>query len=166
MTNTQHLNLLLSHIAKNTGDAITREEAKLNGHERYLCIDESGQFGGYRIVSVGVNNGAHYPAFGFSDTADRLKYKEMKLRLEGILAGLPIIPDINTKRLFDNTLIPSMVSINERIFQIETYDGETILCNIGTAKMLINKDLCKRIKHYWNNKFTTIGKLEVKEMPL
>jgi hypothetical protein len=71
-----------------------------------------------------------------------------------------------TKKLFDNTIIPSIISINERIFQIETYDGETVLCNLGTAQMLINKDLCKRIKHYWNYKFQNISKLEVKEMPL
>jgi len=72
----------------------------------------------------------------------------------------------DTKMLYDQTLIPSVISINERIFQIETYDNETVLCNLKTAQMLINKDLCKRIKHYWNHKFTTIGKLEVKEMPL
>lgn len=69
-------------------------------------------------------------------------------------------------RLFDGTNIPSVISTTERIFQIETFDSETILCNVVTAQKLIAADLCKRIKHYWNYKFTTISKLEVKEMPL
>lgn len=167
MTNKQHLELLIKNIADLTGDATNYKQAKDGGHERYLSLDSNcGQSPGYRLVSISVNNGSTHSAFGFSETDNRLPYKDMKLRLEGILAGLPIIPDINTKMLFDKTLIPSMIRANERIFQIETYDNETILCNLETAQMLINKDLCKRIKHYWNNKFTTISKLEVKQMPL
>ena len=72
---------------------------------------------------------------------------------------------METKKLFDGTRIPVMISTNERIFQIETYNGETILCNLVTAQKLISADLCKRIKHYWNHKFTVIGKDEVKAMP-
>jgi hypothetical protein len=73
---------------------------------------------------------------------------------------------MDAKKLFDGTNIPVMISTSERIFQIETFDGETILCNLATAQKLLHSDLCKRIKHYWNHKFTTIGKLEVKEMPV
>lgn len=73
---------------------------------------------------------------------------------------------MTTMKLFDKTEIPDTISITERIFQIETSNGETVLCNLLTAKLLINTDNCKRIKHYWNYKFSTIGKLEVKEMPL
>jgi len=72
---------------------------------------------------------------------------------------------METIKLFDGTRIPVVISTKERIFQIETFDGETILCNLGTAQKLINTDLCKRIKHYWNNKFSAISKLEVKQMP-
>lgn len=68
------------------------------------------------------------------------------------------------KKLFDGTNIPVMISTSERIFQIETFDGETILCNLVTAQKLISADLCKRIKHYWNNKFQAIGKGEVISM--
>jgi hypothetical protein len=71
---------------------------------------------------------------------------------------------MDTKKLFDGTNIPVMISTNERIFQIETFDGETILCNVVTAQKLLQLNLCKRIRHYWNHKFVTIGKLEVKEM--
>lgn len=72
---------------------------------------------------------------------------------------------METKKLFDGTHIPVMISTNERIFQIETFDGETILCNLVTAQKLIQNQLCKRIKHYWNYKFSAIGKDEVKAMP-
>jgi hypothetical protein len=68
-------------------------------------------------------------------------------------------------KLFDGTKIPSTINTTERIFQIHTYDGETILCNLVTAQKLIAAVLCKGIKHYWNHKFTTISKLEVKQMP-
>lgn len=71
---------------------------------------------------------------------------------------------METRKLFDGTNIPVMINTNERIFQIETYDGETILCNVTTAHKLINADLCKRIKHYWNDKFERIGKDEVISM--
>lgn len=73
---------------------------------------------------------------------------------------------MNTKKLFDGTVIPATISTNERIFQIETFDQETVLCNLAIAQELITKQLCKRIKHYWNHKFATIGKKEVLEMPL
>lgn len=73
---------------------------------------------------------------------------------------------MSTIKLFDKTEIPSTISISERIFQIQTYTGETVLANLAIAQMLINTSNCKRIKHYWNYKFTGISKLEVKEMPL
>lgn len=68
------------------------------------------------------------------------------------------------KKLYSGTIIPSYISTNERIFQIETFNGETVLCNLEAAQTLIAKDECKRIKHYWNYKFQAIGKKEVKEM--
>jgi hypothetical protein len=131
-----------------------------------LALDANcGQSPGYRLVTIKTNSGATGSAFGFSETSSRLSYKEMVLRLEGIMAGLPVVTH-QERKLFDGTYIPAMVKTSERIFQIETYDGETVLCNLGTAQKLINKDLCKRIKHYWNHKLTNISKLEVKEMPL
>jgi hypothetical protein len=69
-------------------------------------------------------------------------------------------------KLFDGTIVPATINTKERIFQVVTYDGETILCNLLTAHRLITNQLCKGIKHYWNHKFTTIGKSEVLSMPL
>lgn len=65
------------------------------------------------------------------------------------------------KKLFDGTEIPVYVSQDERIFQIETHDHETVLCNLETAKYLINRQLVKRIKHYWNYKLEIISKYDV-----
>jgi hypothetical protein len=88
MTNAQHLNSLLADIAKITGEAISREQAQEKGHERFLHLENATIYGGWRLVNVGVNNGAHYGAFGGNGCEARLKYKEMVIKLEGILAGL------------------------------------------------------------------------------
>jgi hypothetical protein len=97
MTNAQHLNQLLADIAEITGEATTQEQAKEKGHERYLHIEYAAPYGGYRLVNVGVNNGAHYGAFGGNGCEARLKYKEMVIKLEGILAGLNCLQTIINK---------------------------------------------------------------------
>lgn len=97
MTNTQHLNQLLESIAEITGEAINKEQAKEKGHERYLHIEYASIYGGYRLVNVGVNNGAHYGAFGENGCEARLKYKEMVIKLNGILAGLNCLQTIINK---------------------------------------------------------------------
>ena len=73
---------------------------------------------------------------------------------------------MDTIKLFNGRIIPSIINTTQRIFQIVTFDGDHILCNLVTAKELIVMDECKSIKHYWNYKFTSIGKKEVQEMPL
>ena len=88
MTNTQHLNSILESIAEITGEATSKDQAIEKGHERFLYIEYASAYGGYRLVSVGVNNGAHYGVFGGNGCESRLKYKEMVIKLEGILAGL------------------------------------------------------------------------------
>lgn len=97
MTNTQHLNQLLNHIAKITGEATSREQAKEKGHERFLYLENASVYGGWRLITVGVNNGAHYGAFGGNACEPRLKYKEMVIKLEGILAGLECLQTIINK---------------------------------------------------------------------
>lgn len=69
-------------------------------------------------------------------------------------------------KLFNGKEIPSAVSTLHRIFQVETYDGDIVLCNIVHAQDFIKDQECKRIKHYWNHKFQTIGKKEVLEMSI
>lgn len=66
--------------------------------------------------------------------------------------------------LFSGTKVPVSIRTDERIFEILTYDDEYVLCNIETAQLLICRQECKGIKHYWNHKFQGISKKEVKEM--
>lgn len=97
MTNAQHLKNLLESIAEITGEATNQEQAKEKGHERYLFLENASAYGGWRLVNVGVNNGAHYGAFGGNGCEARLKYKEMVIKLEGILAGLECLQTIINK---------------------------------------------------------------------
>lgn len=68
------------------------------------------------------------------------------------------------KKLFSGVDISVSIRTDERIFQVVTFDGETVLCNLPDAQKLISTSVCKSIKHYWNNKFTSIGKGEVISM--
>jgi hypothetical protein len=88
MTNEQHLNQLLTHIAALTGECTSKDQAKEKGYERYLQLENAPSYGGWRLVNVGVNNGAHYGAFSGNGCEPRLKYKVMVVKLEGIIAGL------------------------------------------------------------------------------
>lgn len=97
MTNAQHLNQLLGYITEITGEATSEDQAKEKGYERYLFIEHAASYGGYRLVNVGVNNGAHYGAFGGNGCEARLKYKEMVIKLEGILAGLECLQTLVNK---------------------------------------------------------------------
>lgn len=98
MTNAQHLNQLLNNIAEITGEATSNEHAKEKGHERFLYIEYASIYGGYRLVNVGVNNGAHYGAFGCNGTEARLKYPVMVVKLESILAGLNCLQTLINKQ--------------------------------------------------------------------
>lgn len=70
----------------------------------------------------------------------------------------------NIRRLISGTIVPLMIRTDERIFQVVSFDGETILCNMHVAQLLITNQECKTIKHLWDHKFTSIGKKEVLEM--
>lgn len=65
------------------------------------------------------------------------------------------------KKLYNGRLVPTMIDTTQRIFEVTTYDGDIFLCNIKTAKEVIQAGECKGIRHYWNNNFKTIGKNEV-----
>ena len=65
------------------------------------------------------------------------------------------------------------IKTNERIFQVENFEGDIILCNLDKLSIdkdgslmveMIIKHPVKRIKHYWNNKLKSLSKLDVKEM--
>lgn len=71
-----------------------------------------------------------------------------------------------TKTLYSGIVVDTLISTSERIFQVETYDNETVLCNLKDAQAIIKQDVCKGIRHYWRYKFVRISKKEVLEIPL
>lgn len=88
MTTKRDLQYAIERIAQLTGQATTRTEAENKGLDRYLQLDYSSVYGGYRVVSVLLRSGAHYGALGMSSIETRLKAKEMFLKLQGIEYGI------------------------------------------------------------------------------
>jgi hypothetical protein len=88
MTTKQLLNELLSDLAQMTGQATSKEQANKLGRDKYLFMEYASVYGGYRIVNVGVSNGAHYGAFGGSGTEGRLTAKMMEVKLRSLIAGI------------------------------------------------------------------------------
>jgi|SRR6187402_142080 len=84
------LNNIVRSIADELGLATSRKEAKEKGLPSYLFLEYAAVYGGYRIVSVGVDNGAHYGALGYGSTCARMSAKEMYAALSGILQGLEL----------------------------------------------------------------------------
>lgn len=64
----------------------------------------------------------------------------------------------------DGTIPTTTISTLERIFKLEDYEGEWIICNLGTAYRLIKEGSIKSAKHLWSGKFKTISKKNILEM--
>lgn len=88
MVTKKDLQYALERIAEIADLSTSKEEATDKGHDRYLHLEYAAHYGGYRLVNVGVKNGAHYGAFGLSGSERRLPAKEMMERLTGIAYGL------------------------------------------------------------------------------
>lgn len=88
---TKDLNKLLEMIAKKTGQAINPEQAKEMGKTNYLYLEYASAYGGYRVVNIGIENGAHYGALGESSCVGRRSAKDMQTRLWGILDGIRML---------------------------------------------------------------------------
>ena len=84
----EDLNNLVAEICKQLGLANNPETAKVLGLKKYLFLEYAPIYGGYRIVNVGIDNGAHYGAFGGNGTEARLKASEMAIKLKSILDGI------------------------------------------------------------------------------
>ena len=61
-------------------------------------------------------------------------------------------------------MIPTTIKTDERIFKIETFEDETFLCNIETAKEYLEKGEIKKLWHLWNFKFEVFHKIHLKNM--
>lgn len=59
---------------------------------------------------------------------------------------------------------PDFIRTDQRIFEVTTYDDDIYLCNLFHFTDKNDFKDIKGIKHYWNNKFITIGKSDVIEM--
>jgi hypothetical protein len=61
-------------------------------------------------------------------------------------------------------MIPTTINTNERIFKIETFDNDTFLCNVDTAKEYLKAQNIKHLWHLWNFEFKRFGKDDLKQM--
>lgn len=68
-------------------------------------------------------------------------------------------------------MTPKTINTDERVFEVTNFEDETYLCNLGHFTLGkrgnltgANGEEIKRLRHYWNNNLTSIGKVEVKEM--
>jgi hypothetical protein len=60
--------------------------------------------------------------------------------------------------------VPTTISTSERIFKVETFDDEKLLCNVDTAKKLLKEGLIKNLWHLWDFKWKRFGKIDLKQM--
>ena len=67
-------------------NALLNEIVKLTGNNNLQL--EYSQYGGYRLVNVNPDNGAHCGAFGGNGCEPRLKASEMHNKLRTIIATL------------------------------------------------------------------------------
>jgi hypothetical protein len=54
----------------------------------HLFIDYASIYGGYRLVNVKEENGAHFGAFGQSSACPRMSAKEFYAYLAGLIEGI------------------------------------------------------------------------------
>jgi hypothetical protein len=78
----------LNEIAEKLNLATSKEDAIQKGLTKYLQLEFSGHYGGYRVVNVNVKGGGHSGAFGESACIDRISGKLMLLKLKYILLGI------------------------------------------------------------------------------
>jgi hypothetical protein len=67
-------------------------------------------------------------------------------------------------------VMSNTIKTDERIFQVENFEGDICLCNLrsfsvsSSGELLCKEQPVKRANHYWNNKFQTIRKFQIKLM--
>lgn len=87
-TTEKEINDLVKSIADLAGLSNNKAQAKESGHESYLTYENAACYGGYRLIMIGVSNGAHYGAFNMSSCCARLKPAVFAEMLKGIIYGL------------------------------------------------------------------------------
>lgn len=89
MTTNQTLSILLRQLANMTGQAVSQDEAKEKGLAEYLYLDNYPMYGGYNLVSVGVQGGGHNSSFNsFPSAGGRVNGKVMIEKIRSFMAGI------------------------------------------------------------------------------
>jgi len=87
-TNRKQLDNLVKEIADKLNLSNNREQAKEKKQKHFLALENAPIYGGYRLINVAVESGAHCGAFGGNGCEARLKAGEMAIKLRSILAGI------------------------------------------------------------------------------
>jgi hypothetical protein len=87
-TTQKQLNDMVKEICDLSGLKNNRNDAIKSGQDKYLAIDYTACYGGYRLVMIKVEGGGQYGAFNWGSTCPRIKASEFSERLEGLIAGL------------------------------------------------------------------------------
>lgn len=94
----QQLDDKLAKIAALTQKATSQAEAVEKGLYSYLEIEYPATGGRCRLISVKVDCGGHFGAFGGSATETWISAKEMLVKLDGILTGIGAAKSITPKK--------------------------------------------------------------------
>lgn len=87
-TTKKTLQYFVELIAEKANLATNKEQAIKMGLDKYLYLEYNSVYGGYRLVNVGINNGAHYGAFGGNGCEANLKASNMLIKLRAINEGI------------------------------------------------------------------------------
>lgn len=87
-TTSKQLNDLVKQLADLTGMSNNREAAIKAGHDRYLALENSSAYGGWRLIAIKTEGGGHSGVFGGSSCESRLKAYEMAIKLRALIAGI------------------------------------------------------------------------------
>lgn len=141
------LERLIADIAIKLNLATSKDEAKEKQQDKYLELEYASIYGGYRVVMVGVNNGAHYGAFGENGTETRLKASEMEVKLSGILSGIEVTAKIKEPINYYTTQLIRINTKTEYAPTLKITDSE----GNATKSLSLNAE-SKEALIYWLNK--------------
>jgi len=87
-TTEKQISQLVKEAADLAGLANNKKQAIELGQKSYLAFENAAVYGGYRLIMIGVDNGAHYGAFNMGSTCPRLKPAAFADMLIGLINGL------------------------------------------------------------------------------
>ena len=89
MTNKKTLSILLLELAKMTNNANSPKSALEKGLKSYLALENYPMYGGYNLIFIDCQTGAHGTAFNsFSSCGGRVPAKVMIEKIRSFMAGI------------------------------------------------------------------------------